>query len=460
MVFANPVPVFLIGLVTVVALLVWLKLPAFIGLVIATLVVGAATDQVPFAEVPAETAAGFGDTMVGIGIPILMAAVIGKTMMESGAAERIVRAFQRLTGEERSYLALWGSSGVLAIPVFFDNVFYLLAPLARSMRARTGRDYALFIAVVGAAGVTTHGFVPPTPGPLAVALELGVDLGVTILVGIVVALPTALVAGVLYGKWINRQLPDIPLRETMGSTAEQMRELSERPTSALPGLFEASLPILLAVFLIASNTVTDSMVDAGMLAEDSAANAATGFVGDANFALTAAALAAALTYLRARSLDRDVWSDELVESLKSGGHIAAITAAGGAFGAMLAASGIGDYIAGALQGVGIPLLVAGFVIAATVRIAQGSATVALLTTAGIMAPLLPQLTVHPVYLVMIIGAGGSIFSWFNDSGFWIVKEVGGLTQEETIKIWTVLTTIVSITGFIVVMVLSTLFPFA
>jgi gluconate:H+ symporter, GntP family len=460
MVLANPVPVFVIGLVVVVALLVWLKVPAFIGLIIATLVVGVATNQVPFAEVPAQTAEAFGETMVGIGIPILMAAVIGKTMMKSGAAERIVRWFQSVTGEERSYLALWGSSGVLAIPVFFDNVFYLLAPLARSMRARTGRDYALFITVVGAAGVTTHGFVPPTPGPLAVALELGVDLGLTMVVGFLVAVPTALVAGVLYGHWINRQLPDIPLRETMGSTAEEMQELVDQPSSALPGLFEAMLPILLAVILVGSNTTVDYLVDLGVVAEGSLLVPFTSFVGDANFALTAAALAAALTYLRARSLDRDTWADELVESLKSGGHIAAITAAGGAFGAMLAASGIGEYIAGALQEVGIPLLFAGFVIAATVRIAQGSATVALLTTAGIMAPLVDQLTVHPVYLVMIIGAGGTIFSWFNDSGYWIVKEVGGLTQEETIKIWTALTTIVSIVGFVIVMIVSTIFPFA
>jgi GntP family gluconate:H+ symporter len=212
--------------------------------------------------------------------------------------------------------------------------------------------------------------------------------------------------------------------------------------------------------LVGSNTTVDYLVDLGVVAEDSLLVPFTSFVGNANFALTAAALAAALTYLRSRSLDRDTWADELVESLKSGGHIAAITAAGGAFGAMLAASGIGEYIAGALQEVGIPLLVAGFVIAATVRIAQGSATVALLTTAGIMAPLVDQLAVHPVYLVMIIGAGGTIFSWFNDSGYWIVKEVGGLTQEETIKIWTALTTIVSITGFLVVMIVSTLFPFA
>ena len=457
MAFANPLIVFGIGLIVVIALLVWLRVPAFIGLVIATLVVGAATAEVPIGQVPQETATGFGDTMAGVGIPILMAAIIGKTMMESGAAERIVRWFQSFTSDEHSYLALGGSSGVLAIPVFFDNVFFLLAPLARSMRARKGRDYALFITIVGAAGVTAHGFIPPTPGPLAVALELGVDLGATILVGLVVAVPTVFVSGVLYGKWINRQL-DIPLRETMGSSVERVEELADRPASELPGIFEAMLPILLAVLLVSSGTTVNTLIDVNLLSEGGPVDVATTFVGDANIALTAAALAAAITYYRMESISRQEWSDELVDSLQSGGHIAAITAAGGAFGGMLALSGIGDYIATALEGIGIPLLVAGFVIAATIRIAQGSATVALLTTAGIMESLLGGLSVHPVYLVMIIGAGGTIFSWYNDSGFWIVKEIGGLTQAETFKIWTALTTLVSITGFLVVMVLSTFFP--
>jgi GntP family gluconate:H+ symporter len=225
-------------------------------------------------------------------------------------------------------------------------------------------------------------------------------------------------------------------------------------------MFEATLPITLAVALIASNTTVDYLVDLGAVAEGSPLVPLTSFIGDANVALTAAALAAALTFLRMRALDRETWADELVEALKSGGHIAAITSAGGAFGAMLAASGIGEFIAAALVGVGIPLLAAGWLIAATIRIAQGSATVAMLTAAGIMAPLVPELTVHPVYLALIIGAGGNVFSWFNDSGFWIVKEIGGLTQTETLQIWTVLTTIISVMGFAIVMTLSFVFPMA
>ncbi|MFC4438680.1 MULTISPECIES: GntP family permease [Natrialbaceae] len=474
MAIANPLIVFLIGLVAVIALLVWLKLPAVIGLIIASLIVGAATAAVPFGEVPAEIAGGFGETMAGIGIPILMAAVIGKGMMESGAAERIVRSFQSVTGEDKSYLALWGSSSALSIPVFFDNVFYLMAPLARSMRARTGRDYALFLCVVGAGAATTHVFVPPTPGPLAVAAELGdaVDLGAMMVGGVLVALPTAAISGVLYGKWINNRLDDIPLRETMGSTAEEVHELAERSTSELPGMFEASLPILLAVVLVATNTTVDFMLD---LAEEGVDPFAAmegalesfapvaSFLGDPNFALTAAALAAAVTYLRVRAIEHDVWTDELVESLKSGAHIAAITSAGGAFGGLLAASGIGEYITGLVAvgaGGGVTVLVSAWLIAAAIRIAQGSATVAMITTAGIMAPQVPELAVHPVYLALIIGAGGNICSWFNDSGFWLVKEIGGLTQAETVKIWTALTTIISITAFIIITIAASIVPLA
>jgi gluconate:H+ symporter, GntP family len=469
MAFANPLIVFAIGLVAVVALLVWLRVPAVLGLIIAGLIVGIATAEVPVGDVPEQLAVGLGETFEGVGIPILMAAIIGKAMMESGAAERIVRGFQSFTSEGRSYLALWGSSTALSIPVFFDNVFFLLTPLARSMRARTGRDYALYIAVIGAGAATTHVLVPPTPGPLAVSLEIGADLLWTMLIGATVAVPTAVVSGVLYGKWINNRLDDIPLRETVGSTAEDAHELAERETSALPGVFEAALPIILAVVLIASNTTLDYLLDLagenvfGLGALEGtleAAQPAAAFVGDPNFALTAAALVAALTYLRIRNLDQDTWNDELVEALKSGGHIAAITSAGGAFGALLAESGIGDYIVGLVDvgGAGISVLVSAWVIAAAIRIAQGSATVAMITTAGIMAPQVPDLGVSAVYLALVIGAGGNICSWFNDSGFWLIKEIGGLTEMETLKIWTVLTTIISVTAFAIVLVMATLVP--
>ncbi|MDS0293025.1 GntP family permease [Halogeometricum luteum] len=457
----SPLLTFVVGLVVVVLLLVVWDLPAFVGLTIAAFTVGlvnaAFVPDFGLADAATRTATAFGNGMAGIGIPILMAAVIGKAMLEAGSAQRIVRGFQSALGKDNSDIALWGSSTVLAIPVFFDSVFYLLAPLARSMRARRGKDYALYIVAVGAGGATAHVFIPPTPGPLAVASEIGVNLGMTIAVGVAVALPAATMAGLVYGRWINNRI-DIPLRDAMGTSTEELMERANRSSENIPGVFESALPILLAVVLVASYTVVDTLQSTYPVLQS--IRPIVAFIGDKNVALTIAAIAAALTYLRWSELTRSQWEDELTEALKSGGNIAAITAMGGAFGALLAASGIGSYIAGSLEGIGIPLIVTAWLIAAIVRIAQGSATAAMLTTAGIMAPLTGQLAVHPAYLVMAIGAGGNICSWYNDSGFWLVKEIGGLTQAETLKTWTVLTTIISITGIVAVLAYSSVLPLA
>lgn len=457
----SPLITFAVGLVLIILLLVVWDLPAFIGLAIAAFSVGLINavfvPDFTLSDAATKTAAEFGGGMEGIGIPILMAAVIGKSMLESGSAQRIVRAFQSLVGKENSDIALWGSSAVLAIPVFFDSVFYLLAPLARSMRARMGKNYVLYLVVVGAGGATAHVFVPPTPGPLAVASEIGVDLGMAILVGVVIAIPSATVSGLVYGRWINGRL-DIPLRDSMGTTTDELEERANRDTETLPGVLEAAAPIILAVALVASLTVVDAFESVYPVLSN--IKPVVKFIGDKNVALSIAAIAAALSFLRWSDLSRSLWEDELTEALKSGGNIAAITAMGGAFGALLAASGIGPYIASGLKGIGIGLLVTAWLIAAIVRIAQGSATAAMLTTAGIMAPLTSQLAVHPAYLVMVIGAGGNICSWYNDSGFWLVKEIGGLTQAETLKTWTALTTIISVTGLVSVLLISTVFPLA
>ncbi|WP_224337659.1 GntP family permease [Haloprofundus halobius] len=442
------------GIVTIVLLLVVLDLPAFVSLVIAGLVVGIVAPSIPFAEVPAEFATAFGDGMAGIGIPILMAAIIGKAMIESGAANRIVRGFTSLFGDDNTEISLFSSSFIMSIPVFFDNVFYLLAPLARSARSRQGENYTLFIVAVGAAGVVTHGFVPPTPGPLLAVEEFDANLGETIAIGLMVGLPTALISGLGYGYWINRRL-DIPLRDAMGTTVEELEEQNEVPTSALPGVFESLLPILLAIVLVTANTAVTTFIG-----EDAAVASVTGFFGDPNLALTVAAMAAAITYYRMSDLDSDTFSDELTDALRSGGNIAAITAAGGAFGVMIEAAGAGEYIASSLEQVGLGLLVTAWLIAAGVRLVQGSATVAIVTTAGIMAPLASGLDVNLAYLVMSIGAGASFCSWYNDSGFWIVKEIGGLTQAETLKTWTVATSLIGFSGLLSTLIFSSILPMA
>ncbi|RDZ39647.1 gluconate transporter [Haloferax sp. Atlit-10N] len=457
----SPLLTFVVGLILVVLFLVVWDLPAFVGLGLAAFSVGIVNSVFvsDFALVDAatRTAAAFGNGMEGIGIPILMAAIIGKSMLESGSAQRVVRTFQSLVGRDNSEFALWGSSTVLSIPVFFDSVLFLLAPLARSMRARRGKNYVLYLIAVGAGGSAAHVFIPPTPGPLAVASEVGVDLGMTMAVGVAVAIPSATMSGLVFGHWANARM-DIPLRDSMGTTTEELEERAQQSSGSLPGTFEAALPILLAVALVSSLTILNTLEP--IYPSLAVVRPGVAFIGDKNVAMTIAGLTAALTYLRWSDLSRSLWEDELTEALKSGGNIAAITAMGGAFGALLAASGIGPYIADSLRGIGIGLLVTAWLIAAIVRIAQGSATAAMLTTAGIMAPLTSQLNVHPAYLVMAIGSGGIICSWYNDSGFWLMKEIGGLTQVETLKTWTALTTIISVTGIVSILVFSTIVPLA
>ena len=457
MVLENPLVPFAVGVIAVVLLLVWLKLPAFVGLILAAMAIGIATPELAFETVPEALAEAFGETMVDIGIPILMAAIIGKCLMDSGAAERVVRAFLSITGEGNSEYALLGSSYVLSIPVFFDNVFYLLAPLGRSMKARTGVKYSLYISVLASGALATHMLVPPTPGPLAAAGSLGVDLGLAILIGSMVALPASLLGGIVYGTFLHNRV-DFPLRDAMGSTPESLEEKAETPVEQLPGLIESSLPIALPVVLIASATVADALADQELIPEEGAIVEFTTFVGDANFALTAAALVAAYTFYRLEVQDRELFNEELTEALKSGGNIIAITAAGGTFGAMLAEAGVGEYIAEGLAALGISLLIAGWLIAAVIRVAQGSATVAILTGAAIMAPLLGTLTVNPVYMLMAVGCGGMIAPWYNDSGFWIISEVAGITQAETFKTYSASATIMSISGLLVVLVMSTILP--
>ncbi|MDG5821252.1 SLC13 family permease [Natronococcus sp. A-GB7] len=453
MVLSNPLIPFVIGLVIAVVLLVWVKLPAFVGLIIAAMAIGVVTPQIAFDAVPAQVAESFGDVMVSIGIPILMAAIIGKTLMDSGAAERIVRAFRSLTGEDQSEWALMGSSYVLSIPVFFDNVFFLLAPLGRSMKARTGVKFSLYISVLCAGALATHMLVPPTPGPLAMSAELDVDVGLALLVGVGLALPTSLLGGIVYGRFLHSR-EDFPLREAMGSSPESLKEKAETPVDQLPGLFESSLPIAVPVVFIASATITDALLGDGSFVADLAA-----FLGDPNFALTAAAMLSAFTFFRMEmDGDRSLFSDELTESIKSGGNIIAITAAGGTFGAMLEIAGVGQYIADGLVDFGLPLLFAGWLVAAVIRVAQGSGTVAILTGAAMMAPLTGDLTAHPVYMMMAVGFGGMIAPWYNDSGFWTVSKIAGITQAETFKTYSVVATIMSVSGLILVLAASVVMP--
>lgn len=254
-----PLAVMAIGIAIVIAMIMWLRINAFIALITAAVVVSLlALDTTPdggltlASDAISRVALSFGSACGSIGIVIGLAAVIGVCMMESGAADRIVRAFMHALGEKRAPWALMGSGYVLAVPVFFDTVFYLLVPLARSFYRRTGGSYLKCILAISAGGAITHTLVPPTPGPLTMAANLGIDLGKMIMVGAIVALPAA-IAGIIFAGIANRVFP-IPMREIKGQP-----ESEPLPDDRLPGLFISLVPVLLPVFMIAIHTVTSTL---------------------------------------------------------------------------------------------------------------------------------------------------------------------------------------------------------
>jgi GntP family gluconate:H+ symporter len=424
---------------------------------------------------PNLVAQAFGRLMIGIGLSIALATIIGAALMESGAADRIVRWLTRLLGERRAALAMGVSGYLLGVPVFFDTVFLLLVPLAKALYLRTGKNYLLYIIAMASGASITHSLVPPTPGPIAMSEALQVDMGMTILVGLLVAAPLALV-GLAYAAFINRVSP-VPLRESGTTSLEELGRQSQRPDSELPSLFASLLPIALPVLLITLATVFEAASRANPALDyrthvagvSVSLGGVLDFVGDKNIALLIAAVAAMILVVRQKRMTRDQLGKFTARALDDAGMILLITCAGGAFGAMLAAAGVGDSLGALAEHWGIAPLVLAWSLAALFKVAQGSATVSMITTAGIVAGILAArvgpgqsvgeyLGYHPVYLVMAIGCGSKVGSWMNDSGFWVVCKMSGMTEAETLRSWTVALVAMGVVGLPLVWVLTKVLP--
>lgn len=447
-----PVAILVIAIGIVFLLILRLRMNAFIALICAAITVGLLSPEIELARVMPAVARVFGEVCGRIGIVIALAALIGLCLMESGAADKITRVFVRLLGERRSSLSLLGSGYVLSGPVFFDTVFYLLVPLARAMRVRTGRNYLLFVMSICAGGAVTHTMVPPTPGPLATAATLGVDLGMMILVGATVGLPMSL-AGWLFAQYMDRRLP-VPFRETPGLSLAELEELARRDDSLLPGFLHSLAPIVLPVLLITSNTI------ARTVAPQSAIAGVTAFLGDPNFALLAAAAVALHLLARQKGLTLAELAERVESAFSSAGLIILITAAGGAFGGMLVEAGVGRALGEMSRQNQVPVLLLGFLLASLMKLAQGSGTVAMITTSSIVAPLVADSSppFHVVYVATAIGSGSLLGSWMNDSGFWVYKQMAGLTESEALRTWTPLLAVLGVVGFLTTWLLATALP--
>jgi gluconate:H+ symporter, GntP family len=447
----SPLLILLIAIVAVVGMILVLRLSAFIALISTAILISLLAPG-PFEDKIARVAVEFGKVAGSIGIVIALAAIIGKCMLDSGAADRIVRSFLRVLGEKRAPWALMGSGFVLSIPVFFDTVFYLLVPLARSLCRRTGKDYILYLSAIVAGAAVTHNLVPPTPGPLFAANGLNIDLGMMIIMGILIGLPSS-IAGLIVCYRINRFL-NIPMRPY--SDKPEPEPLDDEQ---LPPLLISLLPVLLPVILISTHTASKAI--------PSLHNAAriTAVLGNPNLALLISAVIAMYLVAWKRNLRLRQLGDLVDSALMSGGIIILITAGGGALGAMLRVAGIQDSIASFVGSgehkVGMIILAAGFASASLIKFAQGSSTVSTITATSMFAAMgitPDMLSCHPVYLAMAICSGSQVGDWMNDSGFWVFARMGVLSETESLKSFTIVIGTTGVAGFVVTLILATVMP--
>lgn len=474
----DPILIILIGTIVVLFCIIVLKLHAVISLLLAALVTGLLTSpeliltyavHSGISETEAQSmsslglgkrlATAFGNTSGKIGILIAFASIIGTSLMKSGAAERIVRGLLSLFGKKNTSLALLSGSFTLAIPVFFDTVFYLMIPIVKSIGVRNPRKFGLYLMTVIAGGVMAHSLVPPTPGPLFVAEEMGIDLGTMIIAGLVIGIITVS-GGYGYSLWVNRKW-DLPMRDTPDISIEDLKKFSDQGKKDLPGLFISLFPILLPIILITGNTISRMIMsgtDATLNSIQKGLVNMFAILGDANIALALSSIVA-LSLLWSKLKDVQKFKKFTFESLTSAGIIILITASGGAFGQMMQQTGIGIRIEALAANYQMALLPMAFLITAAVRTAQGSATVAMVTAIGIMSGLASgSLQFHPVYLAMAIGCGSKVFAWMNDSGYWIINKMSGMNEKETFRHFSILLLVMGLTGLIAVMILSKLLP--
>ena len=393
----------------------------------------------------------FGVTCGKIGIVIALACLIGRCLLASGAADRIVRSALGLVGEKGAPVAFLASGFTLGIPVFFDSLFLLTVPLAKAMWLKLRKNYLLLIVALIAGGSMTHSLVPPTPGPLYVASALSINLGTMIIAGLVVGIFTAS-SGYLYGVWLNQRI-EIPFRETPESI-KKLEALAKKNTKELPSLFSSLLPIVLPVLLIAAGTlITQTAAQENL-------KTALKLLGDKNIAL-AISSAIAIIVLYGQLKNSKELGKQMQEALQEAGLIILICCAGGAFGSVLLQTGIGPYLESKVGHDVDPiwLLPLAFVSTTIIRAAQGSATVAMITTVGIVGGFATMnLGYHPVYLALAIGCGSKPFPWMNDSGFWGISKMSGMTEKETLQTFTACLSIMGVVGIIVTIVGAKILP--
>ncbi|MFF4221064.1 GntP family permease [Streptomyces nondiastaticus] len=433
----------LVGIAVIVLLITRLKLHAFLSLTIGSLVLGAAAGA-PMDKAIASFTTGLGSTVSGVGVLIALGAILGKLLADSGGADQIVDTILAKAGPRSMPWAMVLIAGVIGLPLFFEVGIVLLIPVVLLV-AKRGNHSLMRIGIPALAGLSVmHGLVPPHPGPLAAIDAIGANLGVTLALGVLIAVPTAVVAGPLFSRvaarWVDIAPPEklIPQRPSA--------ELERRPSF---GITVAT--VMLPVVLMLAKALVDIVVDD----PKNHVQRVTDVIGSPLIALLAAVLVGLFTLGRAAGFGRDRLAGTVEKSLAPIAGILLIVGAGGGFKQTLIDVGVGRMILDFSKDWSVSALLLAWLIAVGIRLATGSATVATISAAGLVAPLAEGMsTTHTALLVLAVGAGSLFFSHVNDAGFWMVKEYFGMDVGQTIKTWSLMETVISVVSLVLVLLLS------
>lgn len=428
------------AIVFLLVMILVLRLQAFIALIVASMFVAIAAGM-PLGDIPNTIVQGMGGALGFIATIIGLGAIFGQILENSGGAKTLAHSLVNLFGKKRASWAMLLTGFLISIPVFLDVGLVIVAPIIYALARDTKKSLLLFGLPLVAGMAVTHAFVPPTPGPVAVAEILGADLGRVILYGIIIGLPTAIICGIFLVPPLCKNIEvDIPL------FFEEAEESGPMPNFGLVALI-MGLPIVLIVLGSTWAKAEDPSSLQGLIA----------FLGHPVVALLLATLLALVFLGVMRGVGRNKLLDLSTKALGPAGIIILITGAGGVFKQILGASGVGDALAEWLGGFGISAVVLAYLFSMIVRVAQGSATVAMITAAGLMAGIVQAGSFTPTDLALIvvaIAAGSTMLSHVNDSGFWIISRYLGMTEGQTLRTWSVISVAISLIGFILTLGLS------
>jgi GntP family gluconate:H+ symporter len=434
------IPAALIGIALLVLLITRFRVHPFLGLTISSLIV-AVIAGMPMEASIASFAKGFGDTAAGVGTLIALGAMFGKLLADSGGADTIV---DTIIGRSSTRTLPWAMAAVgalIGLPMFFEIGLVLIMPVILLVSRRSGMSL-MRLGIPALAGLSAmHGLVPPHPGPLVAVTALKADLGITLGLGVLIALPTIAIAGPLFARFAARWV-DVPAPALFDT---EPRDERPRPTFAV-----TLTTVLLPVVLMMGKALADIFA-----AKGNTVRTVLDFLGTPLIALLIAVIVAMFTLGRGARMDVKAVAKSVEDGLPPIAGILLIVAAGGGFKQTLIDTGIGKLIADWVAGSGMSVLLLAWLVAVLIRLATGSATVATVTASGILAPLVSTLSAGETsLLVLAIGAGSLFFSHVNDAGFWLVKGYFGLSVGQNIKTWSIMETILSVTGLVFTLLLN------